>query len=56
VVFTSPTKAAVRYDILIPNDNFTSRIGNAIFVDGRWKVARATVCTDLSLAGVTCPG
>ncbi|HEY7137013.1 MAG TPA: hypothetical protein VIB48_18310 [Acidimicrobiia bacterium] len=56
VVFTTPTTAAVRYDILVPNDDFTNRIGNAVFVDGAWKVSRATVCTDLSLAGVSCPG
>ncbi|MGZ4690733.1 MAG: hypothetical protein ACXVIM_05895 [Acidimicrobiia bacterium] len=57
VVFTSPTEAAVRYDIDIKNysSNFTDRIGKALFVDGRWKVAKVTVCADISLAGVTCP-
>jgi hypothetical protein len=56
VVFTSPTEAAVRYDIKIENyTNFDGRIGKAVLVDGRWKVARVTVCADLSLAGVTCP-
>lgn len=55
VVFTSATSATLRYDLLIPNDNWPNRIGNAVFEDRHWKVARATVCNDLSLAGVTCP-
>jgi len=56
IVFTSPTEAAVRYDIKIQGStSFGNRIGKAVFVDGRWKVARETICADLSLAGVTCP-
>lgn len=32
------------------------RVGEARLVDGRWKVTRATVCADLALAQVRCPG
>ncbi len=56
VVFTSPTEAAVRYDINVANyTNFTDRIGRALLIDGRWKVARVTVCADIALAGGPCP-
>jgi hypothetical protein len=56
VVFVSPTEAAVRYDILIENyTNFTDRIGRAKLIGGVWKVARPTVCADISLAGSNCP-
>jgi hypothetical protein len=56
VVFTSPTEAAVRYDINIANyTDFTGRIGKALLIDGHWKVARVTVCADISLAGGNCP-
>ncbi len=56
VVFTSPTEAAVRYDIDVANySNFTDRIGKALLIDGHWKVARVTVCADISLAGGNCP-
>jgi hypothetical protein len=56
IVFTSPTEAAVRYDINVANySNFTDRIGKALFIDGRWKVARVTVCADISLASGNCP-
>lgn len=36
-------------------NQFPGRIGNAVLVDGRWKVARSTLCRDLDLAPVTCP-
>jgi hypothetical protein len=56
VVFTSPTEATVRYDINVKDySNFTGRIGKARLIDGTWKVARVTICADLSLAGATCP-
>ncbi len=57
VVFTSPTTASVRYDIAVANwaNQFPGRVGGAVLVDGTWKVARSTICTDISLAGVTCP-
>lgn len=56
VVFTSPTEAAVRYNINVANySNFNDRIGRALLIDGHWKVARVTVCADISLAGASCP-
>ena len=57
VVFTSPTTATVRYDIAVANwqNQFPGRIGEAVLVDGTWKVARSTICNDISLADVTCP-
>jgi len=57
VVFTSPTTASVRYDIAVANwvNQFPGRVGEAVLVDGTWKVARATICNDLSLAGAVCP-
>lgn len=56
IVFTSPTRAAVLYDLTGVPDTFgTDRLGSARLVDGHWKVTRATVCADLALAQVTCP-
>ena len=56
VVFTSPTTAAVAYDLVLDgSQTFATRVGHARFVGGRWKVTRATVCADLALANVTCP-
>lgn len=56
VVFTSPSQAAVLYDLTgVPAPFGTGRIGHARLVDGRWKVTRATVCADLTLAEAHCP-
>ncbi len=56
IVFTSPTTAAVVYDLVLDgSQTFATRVGHARFVGGRWKVTRATVCADLALANVTCP-
>ncbi len=55
VVFTSPTEAAVRYDIVTSTSRFNGLIGGAVSVNGSWKVARSTMCKDISLAGVSCP-
>ncbi len=55
LVFTSPTAASVIYDLVIEDWNdFPNRLGQALLIDGRWQVSRATGCNDLSLAGVTC--
>ncbi len=57
VRFLNPTTAAVRYTILLPDysiPEFPSRIGEAVLVDGTWKVTRDTICHDLELGGVTC--
>jgi hypothetical protein len=56
IVFVSPTEATVRYDILVGGaTNFADRVGRAVLIDGTWKIARSTVCTDISLAGASCP-
>jgi hypothetical protein len=55
IVFLSATRAAVAYDIEIPGySNFTGRFGESVLIDGKWKVTRATLCHDISLAGVNC--
>ncbi len=59
MVFTDPTTAVVKYDIEIPEGSGSqsiaqNRFGTAKLVDGTWKVARATICADLALAGGMC--
>jgi hypothetical protein len=47
----------VAYDIVIPNysiPEFPGRQGRAVLIGGTWKVAHATICTDLQLAGASC--
>jgi hypothetical protein len=57
LVFTTPTEAWFRYSIDTAGNDFYDRYGMAVAVDGIWKVTRATVCQDLSLAGGDCgPG
>ncbi len=56
IVFTSPTQATVLYDLSEGVGPLgVGRVGEARFVDGRWKVTRDTVCGDLALAEATCP-
>jgi hypothetical protein len=53
IVFTSPSAVAVEYDLLVPPFGpFTGR-SKAVLVQGVWKVQAATVCTDISLGGVS---
>ncbi len=56
VVFTSPTEAWFRYDVLTSITNFYNRYGMAhLGNDGVWRITRQTVCQDLSLApGIAC--
>ncbi|MGQ0802981.1 MAG: hypothetical protein ACT4PI_03850 [Actinomycetota bacterium] len=56
--FLNRTTAAVRYTIVLPGysiPEFPNRIGQAVLIDGVWKVTRETVCHSLELGGVTCP-
>jgi hypothetical protein len=55
VVFTSPTRAVVRFD-LITSTGYRSadQIGHAVLVDGRWLVTIETTCEQVSIAGVRC--
>jgi hypothetical protein len=56
VVFLSPTEAAIRYEIDIPNySTFSNRFTEAHLINGQWKLARAGWCNDVSMAGVQCP-
>ena len=51
LVFTSPTEAWFRYDLLTPITNFYDRFGVAhLRDDGIWVITRQTVCQDIQLA------
>jgi hypothetical protein len=54
LVFTSPDEAWFRYRIDTSITSFSQRFGVARFIDGHWRIVRATVCQDLSLAGGNC--
>jgi hypothetical protein len=57
VTFTSAEEASVRYAVLVNGvPQFDNRIGTAHFDNGVWKVARQTVCEDLTEAGAPCQG
>jgi hypothetical protein len=56
VQIVDATHAAVRYTILFDgNPNFADQPGEAIKIDGVWKVSRDTVCNLLTNGGITCP-
>jgi hypothetical protein len=49
-VFTSPTEAWVRYDILTSITNFANRYGILrLSEDGVWQITRATICQDVAM-------
>jgi hypothetical protein len=49
-VFTSPTEAWVRYDVLTSVTNILNRYGILILGDdGVWRVTRATICQDIAI-------
>jgi hypothetical protein len=51
LVFTSPTEAWFRYDLLTPITNFYDRYGVArLDSGGMWVFTRQTICQDISLA------
>jgi hypothetical protein len=56
VVFTSPTHAAVRFQLLASDErvpgNYT--IGDAVLVDGRWVVDVTTPCFTAEATGFAC--
>jgi hypothetical protein len=55
VVFTSPTRAAVRFDLVTPAGyGSADQVGHAVLVDGRWLVTIETTCQQVSIAGVQC--
>jgi hypothetical protein len=56
LVFATPSEAWFRYD-LVDADGGTllaARYGIAVEIDGSWRITRATLCQDLSLAGGDC--
>jgi hypothetical protein len=58
VVFTSPSRAAVRFDSYVEGGvpGRAGTIGAAVLVDGHWLVSHDTACVDLRLVGALCPG
>jgi hypothetical protein len=63
IVFDRPDHAWVEYDVVSAsspgNPHWTVGgigPGEAVLVDGEWKVTRGTVCNDLARASVRCPG
>jgi hypothetical protein len=55
VRFTSPTHAVVTWDILAEGEqSILDRRGDAVFIDGRWKMTRQTICDQLILGGGIC--
>lgn len=56
VVFVSDTEAAVWFSVWLGASPYLpTHRGAAVFVDGRWKVSRATFCALLGRVGVACP-
>jgi hypothetical protein len=56
IVFTDPDHAAVWFSIAVAGRTLLSHHrGDALVVDGIWKVARSTFCGLMALAGVQCP-
>ncbi|MEX5713561.1 hypothetical protein AB1484_36525 [Parafrankia sp. FMc6] len=56
IVFTDPRHAALRFRIAYQGGiDFGEQNGNALIVDGEWKVSRGTYCMVMGWAGATCP-
>ncbi|MER6449954.1 hypothetical protein [Streptomyces venezuelae] len=56
VTFTSPTEAAVTYDLKVGDETVMSAgKGNAVFEDGTWKVSLKTLCALVDLSGAEAP-
>lgn len=56
IVFTDPGHAAVWLSIAVDGTTMLSRRrGDAVVVDGVWKVTRSTFCELMALAAVQCP-
>ena len=53
LVFATATDAVFTYDLSTPVAEFPGQIGRARFLDGTWKITRATLCQDLSKAGAS---
>ncbi len=56
VAFVDTGHAAVLYSICVDgNPVLTNHRGDAVAMDGVWKVARSTFCELMGMAGVPCP-
>jgi hypothetical protein len=54
--FHDTERASVWYSISMENRTLLGRqLGEAVVVDGEWKMARSTFCRLMSLGGVACP-
>jgi hypothetical protein len=55
--YDRPDHAVLRYQLRDDTGSFVRdrRRGEAVFVDGTWKLTRETVCADLALAQARCP-
>ena len=57
VVFTAPDRASVRFSLVSDNPSVPApgeQVGEAVLVDGTWKVAIETSCALVGLAGIEC--
>jgi hypothetical protein len=52
----SPTHAIVNFDLLIDGQVITANTtGEAVYIDGRWKLTEESFCTVVRRGGPTCP-
>ncbi|MEQ1788112.1 MAG: hypothetical protein ABL966_13745, partial [Acidimicrobiales bacterium] len=57
IVFTAPDRASVRFRLISDNPSIPApgeRIGEAVLIDGTWKVSIETSCELVGLAGIEC--
>jgi hypothetical protein len=57
IVFTAPDRASVRRSLVSDNPDIPApgeRIGEAVLIDGVWKISIESSCSDLLLAGIQC--
>jgi hypothetical protein len=57
IVFTAPSRATVRYSLVSDDPSVPApgeRIGEAVLIDGIWKVSIETSCDNLALGGIEC--
>jgi hypothetical protein len=55
IEFVDETHASVLFAVAREGLSADVRRGEAVVVDTTWKMARATFCALMTLAGVTCP-
>ncbi len=56
ITFVDATHAAVWFSVSVDGASvLPNRRGDAVIVDGAWKMARSTFCGLVGLAGVPCP-